>query len=69
MPLHICRENLVERVSQTFKNHIKAGLASLDPDFPLSERDLLIEQSGLTLNLLRALRSNPKLPAQSFLSS
>ena len=34
-----------------FKNHFKADLASLDPDFPLSEWDRLISQDEIKLNL------------------
>ena len=37
VPPHSHRTNLAERAIQTFKNHFKAGLASLDPDFPLAE--------------------------------
>ena len=38
-------------------------MASLDPDFPISEWYRLVEQGELTLNLLRASSSNPKLSA------
>ena len=44
-----------------------AGLVSLDPDFTLSEWDRLIPRAELTLNLLRAARSNPKLSARAYL--
>ena len=30
------RNNLAERAIQTFKHHFKAGLATVNPDFPLS---------------------------------
>ena len=30
VPSHTHRQNLVERAIQTYKNHLKAGLASLD---------------------------------------
>ena len=33
-----CR-NIAERAIQTYKNHFKAGLATTDPKFPLSEWD------------------------------
>ena len=39
MPPHTHRRNLAERAIQTFKNHFKAGLASVNPNFPLSEWD------------------------------
>ena len=45
------RANASERATQTFKAHFTAGLASLDPDFPVSEWDRLLEQAILTLNL------------------
>ena len=50
-----------------FKDHLKAELASLDPDFPLSEWDRLIDQCILTLNLLCSARVNPKLSKHAFL--
>ena len=63
VPPHIHRENKAERAIQTLKGHLKAGLATLDPDFPIQEWDRLIDQSKLTLNLLRASKFNPKLSA------
>ena len=44
VPPHTHRRDLEERTIQTFKNYFKAGLASVDPKFPLSEWDRLIEQ-------------------------
>ena len=67
VPPHIHRANKAERAIQTFKNHLKAGLASLDPDFPIHEWDRLLPQCELTLNLLRASRINPKLSAWAYL--
>ena len=61
------RSNAAERAIQTYKNHFKAGLASLDPDFPIKEWDRLIPQANLTLNLLRAARSNPRLSAHAYI--
>ena len=37
IPSHSHQKNLKERAIQTFKNHFKAGMASVDPTFPLSE--------------------------------
>ena len=37
VPPHIHQANLAERAIQTFRNHLKAVLASLHPDYPLSE--------------------------------
>ena len=36
VPPYTHRANLAKRAIQTFKNHFKAVLASLDPDFPIS---------------------------------
>ena len=51
VPPHCHRANLAERAIQTFKAHFKAGLASVDPDFPLTEWDRLLPHAVLTLNL------------------
>ena len=63
VPPGIHRRNSAERAIRTFKNHFIAGLASTDPNFPLNLWDRLIEQSHITLNLLRTSRMNPKLSA------
>ena len=63
VPPHRHRANAAECSIQTFKNHFKAGIASLDPDFPLNEWDRLLEQCFDTLNMLRASRTNPKISA------
>ena len=67
VPPNCHRANAAERAIQTFKNHLKAGLASTDPDFPIQEWDRLLEQADLTLNLLRSSRCNPKLSAWTYL--
>ena len=67
VPPHVHRANAAERAIQTWKNHFKAGLATIDPEFPLLEWDRLIEQAELTLNLLRSSRSNPKLSAYAYM--
>ena len=61
------RANMAERAILTFKSHFKAGLASLDPDYPIREWDRLLPQAEMTLNLLRSSRLNPKLSAHAFL--
>ena len=63
VPPHIHRRNSAECAIQTFKNHFIAGLASTDPNFPLSNWCRLLPQAELTLNLLRPSRLNPKLSA------
>ena len=65
-PAGLHRRNNAERAIQTFKNHFKAGIASLDPDFPIAEWDRLLEQAFLTLNLLRPARVNPKLSGYAY---
>ena len=47
---HLHRANAAERAIQTFKNHMKAILASLDPNFPVGEWHRLLPQVELTLN-------------------
>ena len=59
------RRNSAERAIRTYKNHFIAGLSSADPNFPLNLWDRLVEQSYITLNLLRGSRMNPKLSAYS----
>ena len=39
VPPHTHCRNLAERSIQHFKNYFKVGLASVDPNFPLSEWD------------------------------
>ena len=41
-PRHAYRRNLVECLIQTYKNHFKACLESVDPHFTLSEWDIII---------------------------
>ena len=53
------RTNKAERAIRTFKNHFIATLCTADPSFPLEAWDELIPQAELTLNLLRASRTNP----------
>ena len=67
VPPHNHRTNLAERAIQTFKAHFKAGLATCDPNFPLTEWDRLISQAVLTLNLLRPSRVKPNISAHTFL--
>ena len=57
------RQNPVERDIRTFKNHLIASLCTTDPDFPISEWDLLLPQVEMTLNLLRGSRTQPAISA------
>jgi hypothetical protein len=58
---HCHRRNAAERAIHTFKEHFVAGLASVDPDFPLHLWDRLLPQAEMTLNLLRTSRKHPHL--------
>jgi hypothetical protein len=58
---HCHRTNAAERAIRTFKEHFKAGLATVDPDFPVHLWDRLLPQAEITLNLLRASRLHPQL--------
>ncbi len=62
-PAHVHRRNAAERAIRTWKNHFLAGLASLNPRFPIRFWAYLLPQSEITLNLLRKSRINPKLSA------
>ena len=68
VPPHLHRANTTERVIRTWKNHFIAILCGLDPAFPLQLWDRLLEQTNLTLNLLRVSRINPKMVAESMLN-
>ena len=61
VPPHCHRANLSERTIHTFKNHLKAGLATTYPDYPTTEWDRLIPQVEVILTLLRATRADPQL--------
>lgn len=67
VPPYTHRSNASERAIQTFKNHFKAGIASLDEEFPMKEWDRLLDQCFLTLNLLQGARVNPNLSAHAYL--
>ena len=49
------------------KNHFKTILVLTNPQFPMAQWDLLLDQACLTLNLLRAARCNPKISAYTYL--
>jgi hypothetical protein len=49
--------------SELSKKHFKAGLATVDPDFPAHLWDRLLPQADITLNLLWASRLHPQLSA------
>jgi hypothetical protein len=61
VPPHFQITNTAERAIRTFKEHFKAGLTTVDPDFPAYLCDRLLLQAEITLNLLRASRLHPQL--------
>ena len=63
MPPHCHQRNAAERAIRTFKEYFVAGLASVDPEFPLHLWDRLLPQAEITLNLLRTSRLHPQLSA------
>jgi hypothetical protein len=63
VPPHRHRHNAAERAIHTFKEHVVAGLASVDPDFPLHLWYRILPQAEMTLNLLRKSRQHPQLSA------
>jgi hypothetical protein len=62
-PPNVKHSNTVERELRTFKNHLIAGLCSVDPNFPLNLWDEILYQAIITLSLLCASRINPWLSA------
>jgi hypothetical protein len=67
-PSHIHQRNNAERAIQTFKNHVIAGLCSVDPNFPLKLWDKLLPQATITLNLLRKSRIDLRMSAYAQLN-
>jgi hypothetical protein len=63
VPPHCHRTNEAERAIRTFKEDLKSGLATVDPDFPAHLWERLLPQAEITLNLLRASRLDPQLSA------
>ena len=57
------RTNPAEKAIDTFKAHFIAGLASVDPQFPLHLWCRLIPHAELTLNLVRKSNTHPQLSA------
>jgi hypothetical protein len=63
VPPHCHRTNAAERAIRTFKEHFKAGLATVNPDHPAHLWDRLLPQAEITLNILRSSRLHPQLSA------
>jgi hypothetical protein len=67
-PPRIHRRKNAERSIQTFKNHVIAGLCSVDPTFLLKLWDKLLPQATITINLLRKSILNPCMSAYAQLN-
>jgi hypothetical protein len=65
VPPHCHRRNATERAICTLKENFVAGLASVDPDFPLHLWGSLLPQAEMTLKLLRKSRQHPQLSASA----
>ena len=57
------RSNNEERAIQTFKNHVIAGLFSVDIDFNLQLWDRLLHQEKISLNIIRQSITLPHISA------
>ena len=57
------RSNKAERSIQTWKNHYIAGVASVDPDFPMIRWKDLNPQCEITVNVLRPFADNARISA------
>ena len=57
------RVNPAERSIQTWKNHFISTLSGTDDEYPDDCWDLLVPQTNITANLLRAARIQPKISA------
>jgi hypothetical protein len=61
VPPHCHCTNAAERAIRTFKEHFKAGLATVNPEFPAHLWDRLLSQAEITLSLLLSSRLHPQL--------
>jgi hypothetical protein len=68
VPLYNHRQNAAERAIGIWKDRFVAGLASLEPDFPMHLWCRLIHQCTQTLNLMRPSHINPRLSAKAQLN-
>jgi hypothetical protein len=65
VPPYSHRTNAVERAIRSFKDHLIAGLCSMDKAFSMHLWDILLPQAEITLNMLRIYWINPKLSAST----
>ena len=66
VPPHSYWANKAERMIQTFKDHFKDGLATVNPEFPISHWGLLLTQEFLTFNVLLYSQLNQKISAYTY---
>ena len=64
---HNHRVNAAERLIQTFKNHLSAGLSTCNASLPSLLWNKIVPQAQDSLNMLRTSRVHPKLSAYSVL--
>ena len=62
------RHNAAERDISTFKDPFITVLLEMEPDFPIQNWDHLLEQSYITLNVIRLSRLNQILQAYTQLN-
>ena len=60
------RQNSAEREIRTFKSHFLAILDGVAPDSPRNLWGLLLQQTKMTLNLLRQATANPAISAWEY---
>ena len=57
------RASKAERAIQSWKNHLIAGISTVDPDFPMNQWNKLITQAEITINHLRPYAGNISISA------
>ena len=67
VPPDMHRRNIAERMIRTFKSHLIAIIAGVDPLFPMRRWDLLLNQAEITVNLLRTSKLDPTKSAYEYL--
>ena len=66
VPPNVHHRNIAERAIFTFKAHFLSILAGVDPEFPKFMWDKLLDQTEITLNLLRQTTLNLRISAWEF---
>ena len=63
VPPHLHSKNIAERAIKTFKDHFIAGLATIDPTFPIYLWCRLMPQASMILNMMIQSRIHQSLSA------